>query len=119
MAIVRNVSTVKESEKEIEPLALPLADPLGKEIETKTFNLFETADESIYAGTWETAIGESRWDFADSGEVIYVLSGRMTVTEDGAEAKEVGPGDLAIFPQGWKGTWNVTEPLKKVYVIYS
>jgi len=28
------------------------------------------------------------------------------------------PGDLVIFPFGWQGNWEVTEPLKKVYVIF-
>ncbi|KPN18171.1 MULTISPECIES: cupin domain-containing protein [Arthrobacter] len=119
MAIVRSIAQVEESEKEVEPLALPLADPLGAEIETKTYNLFSTEEETIHAGTWETATGLSRWDFSDGGEVIYVLGGRMTVQRDGEEPKEVGPGDLAVFPQGWTGTWNVTERLSKVYVMYS
>ena len=51
MAIVRSIAQVEESEKEVEPLALPLADPLGAEIETKTYNLFSTDEETFHAGT--------------------------------------------------------------------
>jgi len=47
-----------------------------------------------------------------------VISGRMTGTEDGKEPQQIEPGDLVIFPVGWAGFWEVTEPLKKVYVIF-
>lgn len=119
MAIIRSITSVAESEKSVEPLSLPLADPLGAEIETKTFNLFSTDDGSHHAGTWECAEGLSAWDFSNGGEVIYVTAGKMTVTREDEAPQEVQAGDLAIFPRGWKGTWNVTERLSKVYVIYS
>ncbi|MBO1902414.1 DUF861 domain-containing protein [Leucobacter weissii] len=119
MAIISRIADVEDAQKTIEPLQLPLADPLGADIETKTFNLFSTEDDGLHAGTWETEEGVSRWDFAESGEVIYVLGGRMTVQRDGEAPQEVGAGDLAIFPKGWTGTWTVTERLSKVYVIYS
>ncbi len=119
MAIVRSLSTVTEDEKSVEPLAPPLGTPVGGEIETKTFNLFSTDDDSHHAGTWDCAVGLSEWHFSDGGEVIYVTAGKMTVTREGEEPQEISAGDLAIFPQGWKGTWNVTEPLSKIYVMYS
>lgn len=119
MAHLVHIDAIPVADKTVEPLALPLADPLGATIETKTYNLYSTDDDSLHAGTWETGTGESRWEFTDEGEVIYVLEGRMTVQEDGGSSQEVGPGDLVVFPKGWKGTWNVTAPLRKVYVIYS
>jgi uncharacterized protein len=67
---------------------------------------------------WETYPGRLQGEFTDSGEVIYVISGRMTATEDGKDAQQVEPGDLVIFPVGWQGFWEVTDPLKKVYVIF-
>lgn len=119
MALISHVSDIQEADKTVEPLALPLADPLGATIETKTFNLYSTDTESIHAGTWETDVGESRWEFTDGGEVIYVLGGKMTVLKDGEKPQEVGVGDLVVFPQGWCGTWTVTERLTKIYVLYS
>lgn len=119
MAHIRRVSEITEDEKTTVPLELPLADPLGADIETKYYNLYSTPEENLDAGIWETQTGRSRWEFIDNGEVIYVLGGKMTVERDGEEAIEVGAGDLVVFEKGWKGFWTVTEPLSKVYVIYS
>jgi Predicted enzyme of the cupin superfamily len=57
------------------------------------------------AGVWECTPGPSRWSL-DDNEFVHILSGRMTVTPDGGEPTEIGPGDTAVFPRGWAGTWS-------------
>ena len=51
-------------------------------------------------------------------EVIYLVAGRMTVTPDGGDAAEIGVGDMAVFPKGWNGTWDIHETVRKVYFIF-
>ncbi len=119
MATQLRISEVTEEQKEIAPLALPLADPLGADITTKTLNAFSSEDARIHAGIWETETGRSRWEFDEGGEVIYILGGAMTVERDGEDPLDVKTGDLVVFERGWKGFWNVTSPLSKVYVLYS
>jgi hypothetical protein len=36
----------------------------------------------------------------------------------GVEPSEVGTGDIAVFPTGWKGTWDIHETVRKVYSIF-
>ena len=36
----------------------------------------------------------------EENEVIYVLSGTLTVTPDGGKPATLGPGDVAVFPRG-------------------
>ena len=63
---------------------------------------------------WEHGAGTFDWKY-DSTERFYVLAGRVKVsTEDGQEV-EFGAGDLVTFPRGVKCTWNVIEPIHKVY----
>ena len=62
-------------------------------------------------------LGRRYW-VQDENEVIYLLSGRMTVTPDGGEPAEVKAGDIAVFPTGWKGTWDIHETVRKVYSIF-
>ncbi|TAM66980.1 MAG: DUF861 domain-containing protein [Microbacteriaceae bacterium] len=52
------------------------------------------------------------------GEVIYLLSGRMTVQRDGDATVEITVGTRAIFPLGRGSTWTVQEALRNVFVIY-
>ena len=68
-------------------------------------------------GIWECTPGPSHW-VQEQNEFIHVLSGSMTVTPTDGEAVEIGPGDSALFPAGWTGTWEIHETLRKVYVIF-
>jgi len=38
-----------------------------------------------------------------------------SVTPDGGE---LGAGDMAVFPKGWSGTWDIHETIRKVYAIF-
>jgi hypothetical protein len=69
------------------------------------------------AGIWECTPGPSYW-VQEENEVIYVLSGTLTVTPDGGEPATLGPGDVAVFPKGWRGPWELRETVRKVYVIF-
>jgi uncharacterized cupin superfamily protein len=40
------------------------------------------------------------------------------VTPDGGEASVIGAGDMAVFPKGWTGTWDIHETVRKVYSIF-
>ena len=98
------------------PLGQPSAEPLSGDILTRAKVYFDIPQ--ITSGTWECEPGVSRWEFTTRGEVIYVLSGRMTVHEDGGEPVELTAGSSCIFPIGWQGTWTVHETLRKVFVVY-
>jgi uncharacterized cupin superfamily protein len=98
------------------PLGQPSAEPLTGEIMTRAKVFLD--NPTVTAGTWECEVGASRWEFTTRGEVIYVLSGRMTVHQDGGEAVELTAGSSCIFPIGWKGKWTVHETLRKVFVVY-
>src|SRR4051812_41770550 len=93
----------------------PLAEATGEPMTTRGLTLWENGPLS--AGIWECTAGPSYW-VQNENEVIQVLSGRMTVTIDGGEAVELGAGDLAVFPKGWSGTWDIHETIRKVYAIF-
>jgi mannose-6-phosphate isomerase-like protein (cupin superfamily) len=76
-------------------------------------------------GPLEEAIGEpmhtsgtTLWSGEGAHEFVHILSGRMTVTPDDGEPTEVGPGDTAVFPRGWAGTWQIHETIRKLYVLF-
>jgi uncharacterized cupin superfamily protein len=94
----------------------PLEEATGPEMQTSGLTLWkdETGSET---GIWECTPGPSRW-VLETNELVYVLSGSMTVTADGAEPTAAGPGDVLMFPKGWTGTWHIHETLRKVYAIF-
>jgi len=94
----------------------PLAEATGEPMQTSGTTLWagEGAQE---AGVWECTPGPSRWTL-ENNAFVHILSGRMTVTPDGGEATDIGPGDAAVFPRGWTGTWQIHEPIRKLYVLF-
>ncbi len=54
----------------------------------------------------------------ETHEFVQIPAGRMTVTRDGGQPTEIGAGDVAVFPRGWAGPWQIHETIRKVYVIF-
>jgi uncharacterized cupin superfamily protein len=94
-----------------------LEEASDPEIPMQTSGLTLWNDSEQEVGIWECTAGPSYWKL-DTHEEIYIISGRMTVTLDGAEPLEVGAGDAVVFPRGWAGTWQIHETLRKLYVIF-
>jgi uncharacterized protein len=107
---------IPASELAEKPLGQPSAEPLTGDIMTRAKVFLDI--EKVTSGTWECEPGASRWEFLTRGEVIYVLSGSMTVQRDGEEAVTLTAGSSAIFELGWQGVWTVHETLRKVFVVY-
>jgi uncharacterized protein len=93
----------------------PLEEATGAPMSTAGVSLWEDGDAS--AGIWECSAGPSRWTLT-THEVIHLVAGRMTVTPDGGAATEIAAGDVAVFPRGWSGTWDIHETVRKVYAIF-
>ncbi|WP_164512833.1 cupin domain-containing protein [Leucobacter chromiireducens] len=111
------VSEVFERIPAAGPLGAPLGIPVSGEPQTWLEEFTSDAERGIHTGFWRCDPGLSEWDFVEMGEVIHVLAGRLVATERGGEPVELGPGDVASFPRGWRGTWEILEPLEKFYVM--
>ena len=95
----------------------PVATPIGADVVVRRTATFLNDEKSIISGTWEGEPGKARFEFTDRYEFIYVVSGRMTVTENGGEPVEIGPGDAVMFQLGWVGEWHILETLRKAYTV--
>lgn len=83
-----------------------------------TWNHFTSASKEVNAGIWACERGSWRIAFADNkDEYFYVLEGRCRVIDEHGNAAEAGPGDAMVIPAGFKGVFEVVEPVRKHYVI--
>ncbi len=76
------------------------------------------AVDGVDSGLWSCEIGA--WNIAfDDGkdEFFHVISGRIRITNADGLAAEFGPGQACIIPGGFRGTFEVLEPVTKHYVI--
>lgn len=68
-------------------------------------------------GVWESDRG--RFERASPhAEVMHILKGRCTFTPDGQNPISLETGDSLFFPANTRGVWDITEPLRKVYVVF-
>lgn len=93
----------------------PLEEATGEEMTTSGLTLWKDGDSEV--GVWQCTPGPSYWKL-ETHEFVQIVAGRMTVTPDGGRPTEIGPGDVAVFPRGWAGTWQIHETIRKVYVIF-
>ena len=101
----------------------PLADmPIAPEFITAgnpvargaVFN--QSADKTLSSGLWTCEPGEFDWSYTWD-EFVYVFEGEVTITEEGGNSYDVGPGDMAHFPLGSKAHWNVKKAVRKFFVL--
>ena len=71
-------------------------------------------DTGVEIGIWEMSTGSVRDIEVD--EVFVVLEGSATISVEGAAPVTVRAGDLVRLTAGTATVWEVTSPLRKLYV---
>jgi uncharacterized protein len=80
--------------------------------------LWASPDGRTKIGIWECQPGRFTADRSAAGEYCHIVSGRATVENaDGSGARDIGPGDLLVLPQGWTGSWQIHEHMRKLYIL--
>ena len=101
---------------ERKPFGPPLGTPLDGPMETARRQLWKSADETVSAGIWECERGRFHNYFDGEGELIHVVSGRLTCLDDEGQVIRLGPGDVMTFPPDWRGEWRIDETFRKLFV---
>jgi len=63
---------------------------------------------------WTCGVSRFPWTYAEK-ETCLVLEGDVTVTPDSGDAVRFGAGDLVVFAEGLRCTWDVHQPVRKHY----
>ena len=65
---------------------------------------------------WEKEVSRFDWHY-DTAETCYLIKGQVEVTTTDGQAVHFGAGDLVHFPAGLSCTWDISEPVKKHYLL--
>ena len=101
------------------PWPIPEADITAGRPEAAGHLLWQSDDKRLANGVWSCSVGsfdsEYTWD-----ETFYLLEGEVTITDHGSGNRHTyRGGDLVFVPAGTPSTWDVTEPVRKVFHLRS
>ncbi len=74
-------------------------------------------DGHIEVGVWECTPGG--WEIVNrpDTEVVSIVHGRGSITDADGTVRLLTPGAVVTLPRGWSGRWDISETLRKIYVI--
>ncbi len=80
-------------------------------------SFFESQDEKISVGVWECAPCREDIEAYPVDEMMTVISGSVTLTSSDGMAQTFTAGDTFFIPKGTPCTWEITQTLRKFYMI--
>lgn len=84
----------------------------------ETWMLYESGPDGVSAGLWTCEVGRWRIAFSPSKhEYFFVLQGRLRLHDAEGGVTEVVAGQGAVIPAGFKGAFEVLEPVRKHFVV--
>jgi len=69
------------------------------------------------AGYWECEPNQHVYQASPYDEFVYLLEGVVDVTDDEGSVETFKAGDSFVMPRGCQCTWDVKEPVRKLYVV--
>lgn len=89
----------------------PVTDGAETAVETTLFH-----DPVTHAAVWQCEPGTYPRHKIGQSSLQFIMSGSATIVDDDGTEHPVTGGTILITPDGWKGTWHITETIRKFYV---
>ena len=83
----------------------------------RNFTAFATEGEAVLSGVWECAPCREEIAAWPVHEMMTVISGALTLTHPDGRVETFGAGDSLFIPKGVPVIWEITETLRKFYMI--
>lgn len=80
-------------------------------------SFYETEDESLLVGVWECAPCREEIDAYPVNEMMTVISGSVSLTGQDGTKQTFSAGDTFFIAKGTPCIWEITEKLRKYYMI--
>ena len=114
---VRGISLADEELRNMQlPELKPRPDALAGDPREADFDAYVEGDTSV--GVWECTPGRFPGKKEGINEMMHLLAGRATITDEDGTVHELAAGSMFIVMDGWRGVWEVHETVRKVYAIW-
>jgi len=90
---------------------------VGGELNMRVATLFEGKELHVSIFESTPAKTSHRNRPTDVDEFVYVLSGKLILTEPAGTVHEYLPGDSLVLPVGYKGTWEMQGNYRELVVL--
>ena len=90
---------------------------VGGELNMRVATLFEGKELRVSIFESTPAKTNHRKRPTDVDEFVYVLSGKLILTETNGTSHEYRPGDSLVLPVGYTGTWEMQGNYRELVVL--
>jgi uncharacterized cupin superfamily protein len=87
------------------------------ELDMRVATLFDGTEITVSIFESTPAKTDHRTRPTDVDEFVYVLSGKLILTEPGGTVHEYLPGDALVLPIGYTGTWEMQGNYRELVVL--
>jgi len=118
---IRSIGLTEASQLSLEdygPISADIGVALDGPMSHRGVVFYQSESTGVMAGLWEIDAGRISTTFDGGGETLHIVAGRLIATEVGGETLDLGPGDVATFPPGWRGEWRFPEPMRKLFTVF-
>ncbi len=81
------------------------------------YNHYNSPCSQFSAGVWEGEVGQWRINYTEH-EYCEIVHGVSVLRDEAGGTRVLRAGDRFVIPAGFKGTWEVLEPCRKIYVVF-
>jgi uncharacterized cupin superfamily protein len=74
-------------------------------------------DGRVELGIWEVTPGSFRGACDGYYEQMHFVAGTGSITDADGLVTPIRPGVVMLCPDGWSGTWEVEETVRKTYAV--
>ena len=87
------------------------------ELQMRVATLFQGKELHVSVFESTPAKTDHRKRPTDGDEFVYVVSGKLTLTEPSGTRHEYRPGDALVVPAGYSGTWEMQGNYREIAVV--
>lgn len=85
--------------------------------EQTVYNHYASPCGQFAAGVWEGGVGHWQVHYTEH-EYCEILEGESVLHDEHGGRKTLRAGDRFVIPAGFRGSWEVVQPCRKIYALF-